>query len=328
MGKQPLLTVGFVGASGSARHHLAGCVHSGLVGRAVLVDADDEARAGLRKRYGLIKADHAQLEPLLADPEVALVDVCGVVEGRFAAARQALDAGKHVILASPPASSAAELDELARVAEEAGVLLLCALHPLHVPARLKLDELLKRQELPPPVLTTTLSVLPAEEPGADLLGAAYEAVVGVQHALQPAEAVVGAVAQEAALAALLRLPEEVPAQVSLRRAAEGELPWGEQRLFTAEGMILLRDNPEDETPLIIAHGGDFFPAKVKAPPDVYEYAAVHCMEHLLACVVAGTAEPEVLAEARAALATWEAVREAAAGGSPVPVTPPAASATA
>ena len=315
MGKQPLLTVGFVGASGSARHHLAGCVHSGLVGRAVLVDADDEARAGLRKRYGLIKADHAQLEPLLADPEVALVDVCGVVEGRFAAARQALDAGKHVILASPPASSAAELDELARVAEEAGVLLLCALHPLHVPARLKLDELLKRQELPPPVLTTTLSVLPAEEPGADLLGAAYEAVVG-------------AVAQEAALAALLRLPEEVPAQVSLRRAAEGELPWGEQRLFTAEGMILLRDNPEDETPLIIAHGGDFFPAKVKAPPDVYEYAAVHCMEHLLACVVAGTAEPEVLAEARAALATWEAVREAAAGGSPVPVTPPAASATA
>ncbi|MCE5240072.1 Gfo/Idh/MocA family oxidoreductase [bacterium] len=328
MGKQPLLTVGFVGASGSARHHLAGCVHSGLVGRAVLVDADDEARAGLRRRYGLIKADHAQLEPLLADPEVSLVDICGEVAGRFEAARLALGAGKHVILASPPTSSVAELDELARRGEEAGVLLLCALHPLHVPARLKLDELLSRQELPPPVLTTALSVLPAEEPAVDLLGAAYEAIVGVQHVLQPAEVVVGAVAQETALAALLRLPGEVPAQLSLRRAAEGELPWGEQRLFTAEGMILLRDNPEDETPLIIAHGGDFFPARVKTPPDVYEYAAVHCMEHLLACVVAGTAEPEVLAEARAALATWEAVREAAAGGSPVPVTSPASSATA
>jgi len=308
-----MLTVGFVGATGSAYHHLAGCVHSGLVRRAVLVEPDDEARARLRRRYGLIKADHAQLGPLLDDPEVGLVDVCGSVAGRFAAAQQALRAGKHVILDAPPAQSVAELDELTQMAAAAGVLLLCALSPRHMPAHRKLDELLSRDELPAPALATALTVLPPEGPADDVLVAAYEAIATLQQFLGPATDVVAATIQDTALAALLTLPGGVPAQISVLRSTMEERPWGERRLFTAEGMILLRDNPEDEVPLIIAHGEEYGPVKVKAPPDVYEYAAVHCMEHLLACVAGGAAEPAVLAEARAALATWQALGAATNG---------------
>jgi predicted dehydrogenase len=319
--RKPMLSVGFVGASGSAFHHLGGCVHSGLVGRAVLVERDDEARARLRQRYGLIKTDYAALEPLLADAEVTLVDICGSVAERRETAAAALRAGKHVILDAPAAQSVAELDELARLAAEAGVLLLCALSPLHVPAHRKLDELLTRQALPTPVAATALSVLAPEGEAEALLTALYEDIVAVQHVLGPATQVVGAHIAETSAAALLSLPGGAMGQISIVRSEAGERPWGERRIFTAEGLILLRDNPEDELPLIIAHGDEYSPVRVKAPPDVYEYAAVHCMEHLLDCVVAGKTEPDVLSEARAALATWEALHQAAAEGRAVATSP-------
>jgi len=305
---KPLLTVGVVGAGGSALHHLAGCVHSGLVGRAVLVEPDDEARARLRQRYGLIKADYTELGPLLADSAVSVVDVCGPVADRFDVARQCLQAGKHVILDSPPAQTVAELDELARLAEQTGRLLLCALHPLHMPAHRKLHELLRREPLPPPVHATALSVLPAEGEADEVLVAVFEAIVSLQQFLAPAAGVLGASLTDTTASALLALPEGVTAQISVLRSVVGERPWGERRLFTTEGMIWLRDNPEDELPLLIAHGNELAPVKVTAPPDVVEYAAVHCMEHLLDCVVSVASEPAVFAEARAALTVWEAWR--------------------
>ncbi|MBU0610081.1 MAG: Gfo/Idh/MocA family oxidoreductase [Armatimonadetes bacterium] len=308
---KPTLTVGFVGAGGNARHHLAGCVHSGLVRRAVLVEPEADERARLRQRYGLIKADTAELDPLLADDDVTVVDVCGPVAGRAEAARRALAAGKHVILDAPPAQSVAELDELAALAEAQGRLLLCALSPLHMPAHRKLQELLRREPLPPPVHATALTVLAPDAPADDLPVAAYEAIVALQHVLGPAVGVKSALVGEASVSALLELGDGVAAQISVLRSPVGERPWGERRLFTTEGMILLRDNPEDELPLILAHGDDYAPVKVKAPPDVYEYAAVHCMEHLLDCMLSEQPEPAVWDEARAARATWEAAMGAA-----------------
>lgn len=312
----PRMTIGFVGAGGSATHHLAGCVHSGRVGAAVLVEADDDARARLCQRYGLIKSAHADLAPLLARSEIQWVCVCGSIAQRADTARQLLQAGKDVILDGPPAQTVAELDELARLAQEMQRHVLCALNPLYTPAQRKVRELLSRQELPAPVHATALSILSVEGAADDVLAAAFDAIVALQEFLPPVTDVLGASVTGTSAAALLRLPDGVTAQLSILRSATGERPWGERRVFTSEGMIWLRDNPEDETPLLVAHGADLSSVRVKAPPDVYEYAAVQCMEHLLACAVAGEGEPALFAQARAALATWEAVCASAAAASP------------
>jgi predicted dehydrogenase len=316
---KPGLTVGFIGTGGEARHYLAGCVHSGLVARAVLAEPDEEARAQMRQRFGLIKADHAEPATLLSDPEVQVVVVCAALAERAATARQALAAGKHVILDAPPAQTAAELRELATLAQERGVRLLCATSALHMPAHLKLDELLQRDPLPPALLVSAMQAAVAPDDGrvpASLRDAlwtgAYQTIAALQHFLGAAVRVAGATVGAQALAATLLLADDVPAQVAVVLGQPEERPWGERRIITAEGFVLLRDNPEDEWPLIIGQGAEVMPVKVKAPPDVYEYAAAHAMEHLLDCVVNDRPERVPLAEALAATATLDALRQAAA----------------
>ena len=127
--------------------------------------------------------------------------------------------------------------------------------------------------------------------------------------------------QERSLAATLLLPGDVPAQVAVVRGRPQERPWGERRIITEDGFVLVRDNPEDELALIVGHGEEITPVRVKAPPDVYEYAAVHAMGHLLDCIVHDRPERMPLAEALAATATLEAILQAAAQGGSVDIPP-------
>lgn len=308
------LVVGFMGTTAATWNHLAGCVHSEVVTGAVLSDPDDEKRAALTKRYGLIQRSHSQPEPLLADSEVSVVVLGGMVQTRAAGAREALLAGKHVILEAPPAQTAAELDELSQLAAERDRLLYCALDHLHMPAHLKLDELRARAPLSAAVLASATQALPGTPSAEDLLEAAYQSLVILQHFIEPAKEVRGATLQERALGALVMLGDGVAAQISIVGGEPEGRGWGERRIFAEDGVIWLRDNPEDEMPLIISQGGDIFPVKVKAPPDVYLYAALHSMEHLLEQVYRKQADPERLTEARTALATWEALQQSAAEG--------------
>lgn len=325
---KPGLTIGFIGAGGSATHYLAGCVHSGLVRQAVLAEPDEEARGPLRRRFGLIKADHAEWAPLLSDPEVQLVVVCAPLAERCEAARRALEAGKHVILDAPPARTAAELQELAGLAEARGRRLLCALSHLHMPAHLKLDELLQKEPLPQPLLALAIqTVAPSAKAEEDLLAGAYLAVAALQHVLGPTRCVAGALMEAQSLALTLLIGEDVPVQISVALGRPEERPQGERRIITAERFVLVRDNPEDELPLIVGHGEEAYPVKVKAPPDVYEYAAVHMMGHLLDCVAHDRPEQTTLPEALAATATLEAALQAAARRCSVDVSPVSASAS-
>lgn len=313
------LVVGFLGTTGATWNHLAGCVHSEVVSKAVLSEPDDEKRAALTKRYGLIQRSHSEPGPLLADSEVSVVVVGGDAQTRAAGAREALLAGKHVILEAPPARTVAELDDLMQLAAERDRLLYCALDHLHMPAHLKLDGLLAKDPLTAVDLATATSTVPGEPSADDLLEAAYQSLVVLQHFLGPATEVRGTVLQERALGSLVTLGEGTPAHISIVSGEEGGLGWGERRIFGKDGIIWLRDNPEDEMPLIISGGGDILPVKVKTPPDVYLYAALHSMEHLLEQVYGEEADPDRLTEARATLATWQALKQSAADGGVVAV---------
>jgi D-galactose 1-dehydrogenase len=62
------------------------------------------------------------------------VAVCTPPQVRYAAARHALERGRHVLLEKPPAATVAELTELREVAASSGSTLFCAWHSLFAPA--------------------------------------------------------------------------------------------------------------------------------------------------------------------------------------------------
>jgi D-galactose 1-dehydrogenase len=65
---------------------------------------------------------------LAAHPEIAALSLCTPPRLRAAAAREAIAAGKHVLLEKPPCGSLAEARELEALAQEAGVTLFTAWH--------------------------------------------------------------------------------------------------------------------------------------------------------------------------------------------------------
>lgn len=65
---------------------------------------------------------------LAAHPEIAAISLCMPPRFRAAAAREAIAAGRHVLLEKPPCTSLAEASELEMLARETGVTLFTAWH--------------------------------------------------------------------------------------------------------------------------------------------------------------------------------------------------------
>jgi predicted dehydrogenase len=63
-----------------------------------------------------------------AQPEIAAVALCMPPRSRAGAARQAIAAGRHVLLEKPPAVTVAEAEEITRLAREKGVTAFAAWH--------------------------------------------------------------------------------------------------------------------------------------------------------------------------------------------------------
>ena len=68
---------------------------------------------------------------LLALPDVDAVAICTPPQARHAIAREALRAGKHVLLEKPPAATLSEVVDLRRIAGEAGRVLFATWHSRH-----------------------------------------------------------------------------------------------------------------------------------------------------------------------------------------------------
>lgn len=73
--------------------------------------------------------NHATLEDLLAArPDIGAVALCMPPQVRYAAARAALEAGRHVLLEKPPGATLAEVEALKALAAEKGVTLFATWH--------------------------------------------------------------------------------------------------------------------------------------------------------------------------------------------------------
>ncbi|KAB7645574.1 Gfo/Idh/MocA family protein [Polymorphobacter fuscus] len=84
-------------------------------------------------RHGRVEGlpGHTSLEDMLAAETIDAVALCQPPQVRFAAARTALLAGKHVLLEKPPGATLAEVEILRAVARDQGVTLFASWHSRH-----------------------------------------------------------------------------------------------------------------------------------------------------------------------------------------------------
>ena len=73
-------------------------------------------------------------ELLAAEPDIPAVSLCTPPQVRYADARAALEAGRHVMLEKPPGQTLAEVHDLAALAADRGVTLYATWHSRHAPA--------------------------------------------------------------------------------------------------------------------------------------------------------------------------------------------------
>ena len=111
-----------------------------------LCDTSAEARDRFTGRYpdGRTTGD---FDEMLADDSVQAVVVATPVPTHYELARKALEAGKHVLVEKPPATRAAEMEELVELARERELVLMPGHLLLYHPGVQKLKELIDAGEL-------------------------------------------------------------------------------------------------------------------------------------------------------------------------------------
>jgi predicted dehydrogenase len=111
-----------------------------------LCDLDEEHRRVFAARYPSVAITDS-FEDVLADESVRGVVIATPVPTHYTLAKQALEAGKHVLVEKPPAMRGAEMDDLIAVAEERDLVLMPGHLLLYHPGVRKLKELIDAGEL-------------------------------------------------------------------------------------------------------------------------------------------------------------------------------------
>ena len=111
-----------------------------------ICDLDNDLRTRFAGRYPRARAT-ADFAEMLADESLDAVVVATPVPTHYALAKQALEAGKHVMVEKPPAMRAAEMDELVQIAADRDLVLMPGHLLLYHPGVLKLKELVAAGEL-------------------------------------------------------------------------------------------------------------------------------------------------------------------------------------
>jgi predicted dehydrogenase len=88
-----------------------------------LVDSSAERRTFVSRNFPATQAI-ADVAPVLADPEVSGVVIATPAGSHFALAKAALEAGKHVFVEKPLATTVAEVDELGAIAQARGLVVM------------------------------------------------------------------------------------------------------------------------------------------------------------------------------------------------------------
>jgi predicted dehydrogenase len=111
-----------------------------------LCDLDADLLGRFAARYPHARAS-SSFEEMLADDSLDAVIVATPVPTHHALAKQALEAGKHVLVEKPPAMRAAEMDELVTIAATRDLVLMPGHLLLYHPGVVKLKELVDSGEL-------------------------------------------------------------------------------------------------------------------------------------------------------------------------------------
>jgi predicted dehydrogenase len=113
---------------------------------AALCDRDEALRERFAKRYPGAKV-YAEFDELLADDSLDGVVIATPVPTHYPLARDALVAGKHVLVEKPPAMRGSEMEELVTLAESSSLTLMPGHLLLYHPGVKKLKELVDGGEL-------------------------------------------------------------------------------------------------------------------------------------------------------------------------------------
>jgi predicted dehydrogenase len=106
-----------------------------------ICDTDAEVVRTFAERYPQARAT-IDVREALADPDLDALVVSTPVPTHHALARQALEAGKHVLVEKPPAMRGAEMEELVRLSEERDLVCMPGHLLLYHPGVQKLKELI------------------------------------------------------------------------------------------------------------------------------------------------------------------------------------------
>jgi predicted dehydrogenase len=111
-----------------------------------ICDGSAEQLTPFRRRFPQARATE-RFEEMLTDEALQAVVIATPVPTHYELAKQALEAGKHVLVEKPPAMRAAEMEELVALAEERDLVLMPGHLLLYHPGVQKLKELIDGGEL-------------------------------------------------------------------------------------------------------------------------------------------------------------------------------------
>jgi predicted dehydrogenase len=111
-----------------------------------ICDGSAEQLTPFRRRFPQARATE-RFEEMLGDEKLQAVVIATPVPTHHELAKQALEAGKHVLVEKPPAMRAAEMDELVALADERDLVLMPGHLLLYHPGVQKLKELIDGGEL-------------------------------------------------------------------------------------------------------------------------------------------------------------------------------------
>ena len=120
------IRLGLVGVGAVAQiAHIPALMRTDGLELAALCDRDPEKAARVAQKFQIPKV-HRRLDDLLADEDIDAVDICTPNFLHAPMASAALEAGKHVLCERPLARSAEEAATMAKAANKAERLLMCA----------------------------------------------------------------------------------------------------------------------------------------------------------------------------------------------------------
>jgi predicted dehydrogenase len=289
------LRVGIVGVNRQTPLYLAACVRSACVSQVVLTEPSASVREPLVHSYGIIKRASSNLEDVFTDDDVDLIIPCLPHSEREPLIREALRRHKHVLSPGLPALNTSGVESLLSEAGECQCRLSFISPSRFLPAVRKAKELLVEETLGEPLLLSIFQTIPTvygeqfpdewaqAQIQTDLLDSLFDAVdlshylMGASRATAANSTLTSAETPGGVLLADLRFGGQALGQLALVLGMEEVAKVAERRLVCQDGMLLLRDNPIDELPLLCWHDAEPVPLRIANPLDVREYSVLHSL---------------------------------------------------